>query len=70
MDKNGTSETERPNLSTEHQKKGDAMRPADTLDKGQENKQAIPRKTSLIDNDYSPAMGGGGSSQRHRRTVK
>ncbi|WP_197420625.1 hypothetical protein [Sphingomonas sp. CCH5-D11] len=46
-DKNGTTETKRPNLSTEHQKEGDAMRPSDTLDKGQPNKQTIERKTSL-----------------------
>jgi hypothetical protein len=50
-DKDGTTETKRPNLSTEHQKEGDAMRPSDTLDKGQENEQAIDRKTSLTKND-------------------
>jgi hypothetical protein len=26
-----------PNLSTEHQKEGDARRPSDTLDRGQED---------------------------------
>jgi hypothetical protein len=51
MDKNGTTETERPNLSTERQKDGDAMRPSDTLDKGQDNKQTIERKTSLTKNE-------------------
>ena len=30
-----TTETDRPNLSTEHQQQGDARRPSDTLDKGQ-----------------------------------
>ena len=42
-----TSETDRPNLSTEHQKEGDARRPSDTLDKGQPDKEMIPRKSSL-----------------------
>ena len=28
-----TTETDRPNISTEHQKEGDARRPSDTLDK-------------------------------------
>ncbi|ONF96954.1 hypothetical protein [Sphingomonas jeddahensis] len=51
MDKNGTTETKRPNLSTEHQKDGDAMRPSDTLDKGQGNEQTIERKTSLTKNE-------------------
>ena len=30
-----TTETDRPNLSTEHQQQGDARRPSDQLDKGQ-----------------------------------
>jgi hypothetical protein len=51
MDKTGTTETKRPNLSTEHQKEGDAMRPSDTLDKGQTNQQTIERKTSLTKDD-------------------
>ena len=42
-----TEETERPNLSTEHQQDGDARRPSDTLDKGQPNEETIPRKSSL-----------------------
>ncbi|WP_341209002.1 hypothetical protein [uncultured Sphingomonas sp.] len=46
-----TTETERPNLSTEHQKQGDARRPSDQLDKGQPNKETIPRKSSLLGND-------------------
>jgi hypothetical protein len=46
-----TTETERPNLSTEHQKKGDALRPSDTLDKGQKNEETVPRKTSLSKNE-------------------
>jgi hypothetical protein len=51
VDKNGTTETKRPNISTEHQKEGDAHRPSDTLDKGQPNEQAVERKTSLTHND-------------------
>lgn len=50
MDKDAirpTTETERPNLSTEHQQDGDARRPSDTLDKGQPNQETIPRKSSL-----------------------
>jgi len=46
-----TTETDRPNLSTEHQKDGDARRPSDTLDKGQtgtEGQDAPKRKSSLI----------------------
>ncbi len=45
-----TTETDRPNLSTEHQKSGDARRPRDTLDQGQTSKQgqdAPPRKSAL-----------------------
>ena len=49
-----THETDRPNLSTEHQNEGDARRPSDTLDKGQDgsqdNGETIPRKSSLTDN--------------------
>jgi hypothetical protein len=43
-----TTETERPNLSTEHQRDGDARRPSDTLDKGQPSEEHIPRKSSLL----------------------
>lgn len=43
-----TTETERPNLSTEHQREGDARRPSDTLDKGQPEAETIPRKLSLL----------------------
>ncbi|OWK28745.1 hypothetical protein [Sphingomonas dokdonensis] len=50
-DKNGTTDTTRSNISTEHQKEGDARRPSDTLDKGQPNEQAVERKTSLTHND-------------------
>jgi hypothetical protein len=42
-----TTETDDPNLSTEHQRDGDARRPSDTLDKGQSDKETIPRKSSL-----------------------
>jgi hypothetical protein len=46
-----TTETDRPNLSTEHQRDGDARRPSDTLDKGQPDKETIPRKSSLLGDD-------------------
>jgi hypothetical protein len=46
-----TTETDRPNLSTEHQQDGDARRPSDTLDKGQPNEETIPRKSSLLGDD-------------------
>jgi hypothetical protein len=39
------------NLSTEHQHEGDAKKPSDTLDKGQEENgegETIPRKSSLL----------------------
>ena len=47
-----TTETTDPNLSTEHQRDGDARRPSDTLDRGQddaepEDGETIPRKSSL-----------------------
>ena len=42
-----TTETRAPNLSTEHQKSGDARRPSDTLDKDQPDRETIPRKSSL-----------------------
>ena len=47
-----TTETDRPNLSTEHQEKGDARRPNDKLDKDQapstEGTDAPVRKSSLL----------------------
>jgi hypothetical protein len=47
-----TQETERPNLSTEHQRRGDAARPSDTLDRGQPPaEETIPRKSSLTGTD-------------------
>ena len=46
-----TTETDRPNLSTEHQRDGDARRPSDTLDKGQRSEETIPRKSSLLGED-------------------
>ena len=46
-----TKETDHPNLSTEHQRDGDARRPSDTLDKGQPDEETIPRKSSLTGND-------------------
>lgn len=45
-----TTETDKPNLSTEHQNEGDARRPSDTLDKGQpkkEHEDDLGRKSSL-----------------------
>ena len=42
-----TTETDRPNTSTEHQRDGDARRPSDTLDRGQPDGETIPRKSSL-----------------------
>ena len=45
-----TTETRDPNLSTEHQRDGDARRPSDTLDRGQgssEGRDAPKRKSSL-----------------------
>lgn len=39
-----------PNLSTEHQKSGDARRPGDLLDKGQEDRSPPDEKTSLTRN--------------------
>ena len=46
-----TTETRRPNLSTEHQQDGDARRPSDQLDKGQSTEETIPRKSSLLGSD-------------------
>jgi hypothetical protein len=46
-----TTETCDPNLSTEHQRAGDARRPSDTLDKDQPQGETIPRKSSLLGND-------------------
>jgi hypothetical protein len=46
-----TTETDKPNLSTEHQNDGDARRPSDTLDRGQvstEGRNAPKRKSSLL----------------------
>ncbi|WP_181814814.1 hypothetical protein [Sphingomonas aracearum] len=41
-----------PNLSTEHQKEGDAKQPSDTLDRGQPPaRDDGGRKTSLTHND-------------------
>jgi hypothetical protein len=45
-----TTETRDPNLSTEHQRDGDARRPSDTLDRGRsstEGQDAPKRKSSL-----------------------
>ncbi len=47
-----TTETDRPNLSTEHQEPGDARRPSDRLNKDQppstEGTDAPVRKSSLL----------------------
>lgn len=45
-----TGVTDHPNLSTEHQRPGDARRPSETLDKGQPEGETIARKSSLLDN--------------------
>ncbi len=50
-----TTETDRPNLSTEHQRPGDARRPSDTLDRGQAEEdepqqETARRKSSLLHN--------------------
>lgn len=47
-----TTETRAPNLSTEHQKEGDARRPSDQLDRNQgPGEDDGGRKTSFTDND-------------------
>jgi hypothetical protein len=47
-----TTETDRPNLSTEHQEAGDARRPKDTLDRDQgRGADDGGRKSSFIHND-------------------
>ncbi|SEM81892.1 hypothetical protein SAMN05192583_1356 [Sphingomonas gellani] len=46
-----TTKTDNPNLSTEHQGKGDARRPNERLDKDRESSEAIPRKSSLLGDD-------------------
>lgn len=46
-----TTDTRAPNLSTDHQRDGDARRPSETLDKGQPKGETIPRKSSLLGND-------------------
>ncbi|WP_296611870.1 hypothetical protein [Sphingomonas sp.] len=47
-----TTETRAPNLSTEHQKEGDARRPSDQLDRQQgPGEDDGGRKTSFTDND-------------------
>lgn len=46
-----TTETDRPNLSTEHQRDGDARRPSDTLDREQTD------KTGEHSDDRAPASG-------------
>lgn len=43
-----TTQTDKPNLSTEHQADGDARRPGDQLDKDQPSEETIPRKSSLL----------------------
>lgn len=44
----GTEQTDKPNISTEHQKKGDARLPGDTLDRDQAPPtENVARKSSL-----------------------
>ena len=46
--KTSTENTDRPNISTEHQKVGDARLPSDTLDREQApHEETIARKSSL-----------------------
>lgn len=40
-----------PNISTEHQDKGDARRPGDTLDRDRPDTGETDRKSSLTRND-------------------
>ena len=40
-----------PNISTEHQEQGDARRPDDSLDRGEESGETIPRKSSFTRNE-------------------
>lgn len=46
-----TTGTPDENLSTEHQKSGDAKQPSDTLDRGRDDDVTIPRRTSLTDEE-------------------
>ena len=46
--KTSTDNTDHPNISTEHQKKGDARLPSDKLDREQApHEETIARKSSL-----------------------
>lgn len=45
-----TTETKDLDLSTEHQKDGDARRPSDTLGKEHGSTETVPRKSSLTKN--------------------
>ena len=45
-----TTQTDRPNLSTEHQPEGAARRPEDRLGKAQPSHETIARKSSLTRN--------------------
>lgn len=49
IDEHKPTETQpEPNISTEHQKTGDARRPGETLDRDQgPSEETIPRKSSL-----------------------
>ena len=40
-----------PNISTEHQEEGDARRPGDSLDRGEQDGETIPRKSSFTHNE-------------------
>ena len=46
----GTQTQPSPNISTEHQEEGDARSPSDTLDRGQDDSDETPDKTSLTKN--------------------
>lgn len=48
MNEREQTDTERQNVSTEHQRSGDARQPDDQLDKKQESEETIPRKSLLL----------------------
>ena len=50
-DKHPTETQPRPNISTEHQDKGDARRPSDTLDR---EPKRDPRSGASIPENYNP----------------
>jgi hypothetical protein len=57
------------NLSTRHQREGDAKRPTDTLDKGQQGERGQPasfdRQSGAVHGSGSGAGGGGNPAEDH-----